>query len=82
MTYEQQNEEELRNTQNLSDEEYVHLLWHAANSGRDWKLLMGDRESPLSGEWAGESIPEISERYDIDLFDTELQNAFERGFHE
>ena len=72
----------MRNTQNASDEEWVALMSHASNAGRDWKLLMGDREFPLSGEWAGESIPEISERYDIDLFDTELQNAFERGFHE
>lgn len=36
--------------------------------------------SPLSGEWAGESIPELSAEYGIDLEDDTLASAFEAGF--
>lgn len=36
--------------------------------------------SPLSGEWAGESIPELSAEYGIDLEDDILASAFEQGF--
>ena len=40
----------------------------------------GWREAPLSGEWSGESVPELSERYDMDLFDDYYATAFEDGF--
>ena len=72
----------MRTTENASDEEWVALMSHASNAGRDWRRRMGDRDAPLSGEWAGESIPEISERYDIDLFDSDLADQFEIGFYE
>ncbi len=72
----------MRSTRNLSDVEYVHLLGAAKNAGRDWYRKVGDRESPLSGEWAGESMVEIGEFYDLDLFDSELGDAFESGFFE
>lgn len=71
----------MRNTENVSDVEFIELVSAAKNAGRDWCNLVGDREFPLSGEWAGESIPEIGERYDLDLFDSELADAFEEGFY-
>ncbi len=46
------------------------------------ELAVGYRIEPLSGTWAGESIPEISERYDLDLFDSELADKFEEGFYD
>ncbi len=70
----------MRNTSNLDDVEYIHLLGAAKNAGKDWRLAVGYRIEPLSGTWAGESIPEIGERYDLDLFDSELADAFEEGF--
>lgn len=36
--------------------------------------------SPLSGEWAGESIPELSVEYGIDLEDSDIADAFETAF--
>ncbi len=72
----------MRTTHNLDDVEYIHLLGAAKNSGMDWRLRVGYRDAPLSGEWAGESIPEISERYGLDLFDSELADKFEEGFHD
>ncbi len=69
-----------RNTDNLDQSEYLHLLGHARTAGQDWRSVVGDRESPLSGEWSSESIPEISDYYDLDLFDSELADAFEEGF--
>lgn len=72
----------MRNTENVSDAEYVELVLAAKNAGRDWFRLVGEREAPLSGEWSGEAIPEISERYDLDLFDSDLADAFEDGFFE
>ncbi len=38
--------------------------------------------SPLSGEWAGESIPELSAQYGVDLWDGEVADAFESGFYD
>ena len=35
---------------------------------------------PLSGEWGGRSIPELSRRYGIDLEDGETAEAFEGGY--
>lgn len=39
---------------------------------------------PLSGEWAGESIPELSQEFGIDLSDPfnadEFEDGFTRGF--
>lgn len=42
----------------------------------------GYRDSPLSGEWAGESMTELSDDYGIDLFDTDVADLFEHGFEE
>lgn len=36
--------------------------------------------APLSGEWAGESIPELSDLYGIDLSDETNAEDFEQGF--
>ena len=42
--------------------------------------IMDMAPSPLSGEWAGESIPELSDKYDIDLTDETNADEFEAGF--
>ena len=42
--------------------------------------IMDMAPSPLSGEWAGESIPELSDRYDLDLDDDDVATDFEDGF--
>lgn len=52
----------------------------AEQAGRDWYELVGYREYPLSGEWAGESIPELSDRLGVDLRDWVVQDDFEYGF--
>ena len=44
--------------------------------------IMEMQPSPLSGEWAGESIPDLSERYGVDLGDDEKADQFEQGFAE
>lgn len=44
--------------------------------------IMDMAPAPLSGEWAGESIPELSEEYGLDLEDDDEANAFEEGFSE
>lgn len=36
--------------------------------------------NPLSGEWAGESIPEMSAQFDIDLADDDTAAEFEAAF--
>jgi hypothetical protein len=36
--------------------------------------------SPLSGEWAGESITELSDAFGIDLSDPDNADEFEDGF--
>lgn len=41
---------------------------------------VGYRENPLSGEHAGESIPELTVRYGIILEDPEQAELFEAGF--
>ncbi len=71
----------MRTTDGLLLSEYFVLVDEAKNAGHDWRHQVGYRWSPLSGEWAGESIPEISAQYDIDLFDQDLADAFEEGFH-
>jgi hypothetical protein len=35
---------------------------------------------PLSGEWAGESVPELSDRYGIPLDDDAIATEFEQAF--
>jgi hypothetical protein len=42
--------------------------------------IMDIQPYPLSGEWAGESIPELSDLYGLDLSDETIAHAFERGF--
>jgi len=39
-----------------------------------------DLRDPLSGEWAGESIPEISSQLGIDLEREELADAYEDSY--
>ena len=53
----------------------------AYQCGRDHFEAVGDRESPLSGEWAGESMGELSTQYGIDLSDPEVADCFEDGFN-
>ncbi len=38
--------------------------------------------APLSGEWAGESVHELSEKYVVDLYDDDKATDFEDGFTE
>jgi len=57
------------------------LSSRAFQAGLDHYAAVGYREYPLSGEWAGESIPELSDRYDVDLWDMSLADRFEDGFH-
>ena len=52
----------------------------AYQSGRDHYEAVGYREAPLSGEWAGESMGELSTQYGIDLSDCEVADCFEDGF--
>lgn len=42
--------------------------------------IMDMQPAPLSGEWAGESIPELSARYGIDLEDEEIADRFEEAY--
>jgi hypothetical protein len=42
--------------------------------------VMDMQPEPLSGEWAGQSIPELSERFDLDLEDDDVATAFECGY--
>lgn len=44
--------------------------------------IMDMAPAPLSGEWAGESIPELSDEYGIDLTDETNADEFEQGFSE
>jgi hypothetical protein len=54
----------------------------ACRAGREHADSAGYRDAPLSGEWAGESIPELSATYGIDLWDEDNQDEFEVGFFE
>lgn len=42
--------------------------------------IMDLQPSPLSAEWAGESIPELTERYGVALEEDEKADQFEQGF--
>jgi nucleotide-binding universal stress UspA family protein len=42
--------------------------------------IMDMQPAPLSGEWAGESIPELSRQYGLDLTDDDIATAFEQGY--
>jgi hypothetical protein len=42
--------------------------------------VMDLQPAPLSGEWAGESIRELSEEYGLPLWDDTVAEAFERGY--
>lgn len=44
--------------------------------------IMDMQPEPLSGEWAGESIPELSDYYGLDLEDVDIADAFEDGYSE
>ena len=51
-------------------------------AGYDWGQAEPNRTSePLSGEWAGESIPELSRAYGLDLHDSDIADSFEAGFY-
>lgn len=43
-------------------------------------VYMDQIPSPLSGEWAGESIPELSTRFGIDLSNDKIADAFESAY--
>ena len=53
----------------------------AYKAGADWFQSVGHREAPLSGEWSGESMPEIGDWYGIDLSDSGVADDFEDGFY-
>ena len=53
----------------------------AYRAGRDHFDRFGYREYPLSGEWAGESMTELSADYSLDLFDDDIATLFEEGFY-
>lgn len=44
--------------------------------------IMDIQPAPLSGEWAGESVGELSDKFGINLHDAETADAFEAGFSE
>lgn len=44
--------------------------------------VMDMMPSPLSGEWAGESIPELSRQHGVDLSDDDKATDFEDGYAE
>lgn len=48
-------------------------------AGAEWFWEVGHREAPLSGEFSGESVPEITERFGLVRLD---EDAFEEGFFE
>jgi hypothetical protein len=52
----------------------------AFEAGRSHFENVGHRDAPLSGEWAGESIPEIASEFGIDLDDDQTASDFEAGF--
>ena len=52
----------------------------AYSAGIQHYLEHGYRKAPLSGEWAGESIPELSSTYNVDLADSWLADQFEDGY--
>ena len=54
--------------------------YRAYKAGQEHYDSYGWRESPLSGEWAGESILELSREYGIDLSDGDNADDFEDGF--
>lgn len=42
--------------------------------------IMDMEPAPLSGEWAGESIPELSDRLGLNLEDDNVASEFETGY--
>lgn len=67
--------------------------WVAINSNLDamrilqgyedgWPEIMDLCPSPLSGEWGGESIPELSAEHGIDLWDDAIADTFEGAFND
>lgn len=44
--------------------------------------IMDIQPAPLSGEWAGESVSELSDLYGLDLEDEENASDFEEGYSE
>lgn len=66
-----------------ADEAFKITLRQAYADGYDWGQAEPERVSaPLSGEWAGESIPELSSTYGYDLWDSDLADSFESGFYD
>ena len=53
----------------------------AHKAGRAYYNDVGYRDSPLSGEFAGESMREIGDRYGVELADdTDNADDFEAGY--
>ena len=63
-----------------NEEDRLSAFDQGYNAGVMWFALVGPRQAPLSGEWAGESMPEIGDRYGIDLGDEAVADGFEEGF--
>lgn len=61
-----------------SSEESIRLVLKGYEDGDP--AVMDMCPCPLSGEWAGESIPELSDRFGIDLSDDDNATEFEDGF--
>ncbi len=62
---------------NTTDETARYLLKGIANGDPE---VMDMMPHPLSGEWAGESMPELEDRYGIALEDDDDMQLFEEGF--
>jgi len=61
-----------------STSEYCAAIVHGLDEGDP--AILDLCPAPLSGEWTGESISELSERYGIDLSDDDNAYHFEDGF--
>ncbi len=53
----------------------------ALAAGREHYFDVGYREGVLNGEWAGESMGELSMQWGVDLSDPDLAAQFEEGFY-
>ena len=58
----------------------AHTASEAYAAGRSHFENVGHRDAPLSGEWVGESIPELASEFGLDLRDEEQATDFEDGF--
>lgn len=64
---------------NTSDEEKARIIKGYEEGDPE---IMDMCPDPLSGEWAGESMSELSKEYGIDLYDEDQADDFETAFQE